>query len=79
MLDFVTAIAVATKKADDTSDTVDEPTLLIRTRQMKLTAEQATTLFPDDGVLCGVCLRERRMKYYCQYLLFCASDRCRKQ
>ncbi|KAE9043774.1 hypothetical protein PR003_g2046 [Phytophthora rubi] len=51
MIDFVTAIAIATKKTDDTSDPVDEPTLLIRTRQMKLTAEQATTLFPDNSLL----------------------------
>ncbi|KAJ8563881.1 hypothetical protein ON010_g7468 [Phytophthora cinnamomi] len=53
MIDFVTAIAVATKKVDDTTDTADEPTLLIRTRQMKLTAEQATALFPDNNVLSG--------------------------
>ncbi|KAG3206687.1 hypothetical protein PC128_g651 [Phytophthora cactorum] len=47
MIDFVTAIA--TMKSDDN----DEPTLLIRTRQMQLTGEQATALFPDNTVLAG--------------------------
>ncbi|KAG7392002.1 hypothetical protein PHYPSEUDO_002708 [Phytophthora pseudosyringae] len=53
MLDFVTAIAVAMPKSDDTSGRSDEPTLLIRTRQMQLTGEQAAALFSDNAVLAG--------------------------
>uniref|UniRef100_H3GVN0 C-CAP/cofactor C-like domain-containing protein n=1 Tax=Phytophthora ramorum TaxID=164328 RepID=H3GVN0_PHYRM len=54
MLDFVTAVALATKAKDGASGSTDDPTLLIRTRQMKLTGEQAAALFPDNAVLAGV-------------------------
>ncbi|KAL4103015.1 hypothetical protein PRIC1_006754 [Phytophthora ramorum] len=53
MLDFVTAVALATKAKDGASGSTDDPTLLIRTRQMKLTGEQAAALFPDNAVLAG--------------------------
>ncbi|KAI9987130.1 hypothetical protein PInf_023005 [Phytophthora infestans] len=47
MTNFVTEMA--TKKSDDS----DEPTLLIRTRQMQLTSEQAAALFLDNTSLAG--------------------------
>ncbi|KAK1929798.1 Protein XRP2 [Phytophthora citrophthora] len=51
MIDFVTSIALATKKSDGTRDGSDESTLLIRTRQMQLTGEQAAALFTSNTVL----------------------------
>ncbi|KAL3658486.1 hypothetical protein V7S43_016618 [Phytophthora oleae] len=53
MIDFVTTIAFATKTSDDNRGGSDEPTLLIRTRQMQLTGEQAAALFPNNTTLVG--------------------------
>jgi hypothetical protein len=55
MLELASAVAVAPKKSDDTSGSSDDPTVLIRTRQMQLTAEQAAALFADNTALAGVC------------------------
>ncbi|KAG1700755.1 hypothetical protein DVH05_011614 [Phytophthora capsici] len=51
MIDFVTSIALAMQKSDNTREGSDLPTLLIRTRQMQLTSEQAATLFTNDIML----------------------------
>ncbi|KAF4317569.1 hypothetical protein BBO99_00006800 [Phytophthora kernoviae] len=47
MVDFVSSIA-AKKTGTSTGDS-SEPTLLIRTKQLKLTQDQAATLFPDSN------------------------------
>ncbi|POM75911.1 XRP2-like protein [Phytophthora palmivora] len=49
----VATVLVCFTVGNNTSDYNDEPTLLIRTRQMQLTEEQASTLFTDNRKLVG--------------------------